>query len=109
MNTNHYANERQIRENTIRFIIGYGKPVAQYYINRGTQGGELHTISDTAIVTVTNPLTGKVITKLIARPNQIARYFEQPEWVNTRKYTGANVRELKNIARQHQLAGYNQI
>lgn len=109
MNTNHYQIERKAREYAIATYIGYGKPVAQFYINRGTQGGEIHTISDTAIVTVTNPLTGKVITKLIARPSQITRYYEHDEWVNTNKYFGAKLNELKRLAREHQMAGYNEL
>ena len=76
MTSKHYTEDRQAREHLIR-KIGYGRKVAEFIVDRGhPNGAERHEISDTAIITIYNVRTNKLITKLIARPNQIRRYYE---------------------------------
>ena len=59
-------------------------------------GAELHTITSTGIIIIRNQKTNKMVTKLIARPNQIKRY-------------GIEDKKLIEIARKHQTLGYNMI
>ncbi len=76
MTSKHYEMDRQAREAIIE-KIGYGKVVAEFTIDRGHRNGpEIHKISDTGIITIYNKRSGKLITKLIARPGQIRRYYE---------------------------------
>lgn len=97
MTSAHYLNDRQERENLIE-KIGYGKEIKSVAVDRGHRNGpEIHTISDTGIITIRNQRTKKIITKLIARSGQIARYFQ-----NEKIPFG-----LMDIARQHQRMAFN--
>ena len=79
MNSTHYTTDRQRREAVIR-QIGYGVVIKRVEVDRGHRNGlEIHTISDTGIITIYNKRSGKMITKLIARPGQLRRYFEDDE------------------------------
>ena len=98
MNSLHYEEERQYRENLIR-EIGYGKPIKTVRVDRGHPAGpEIHQLSDTGIITIFNERTHKLVTRLIARPGQIRRYYRNNEQVP---------QELINLARQHQILSYN--
>ena len=97
MTSRHYEIDRITREELIK-MIGYGKVVKSVEIDRGHKNGsEIHEISSTGIVTIYNARTHKMITKLIARPGQIARYFED----------GKAPKYLLNLAREHQQMNYN--
>jgi hypothetical protein len=92
----HYRKDRQYRESIIR-TIGDGHIVKVVILDRGHQhGAEVHKVSDTGIISIYNLNSGKLITKLIARPGQIKRYFDGDAPV-----------ELLAIARHHQNMGYN--
>ena len=79
MTSIHYVNDRYERETLIR-EIGYGVAIKSVVIDRGhVNGPEIHTISSTGIITIQNQRTHKMITRLIARPGQIARYYERRE------------------------------
>lgn len=100
MESKHYTNDRIERENKIR-EIGIGEAVATFRVDRGhANGAELHTITTTAIIVIRNERTNKMVTKLIARPGQIERYFDEKT---------ETVIELMKIAREHQLKGYNKM
>lgn len=100
MESKHYTNDRIERENKIK-EIGIGKAVATFRVDRGHKNGaELHTITTTAIIIIRNERTNKMVTKLIARPKQIERYFDERT---------ETVLELMKIAREHQKKGYNEI
>ena len=72
----HYTNEREEREANIR-SIGEGEKVAVFEVDRVHRNGpELHEITTTGIIRIFNKNSGKLITKLIARPGQIARYYK---------------------------------
>ena len=97
MTSKHYTEDRQDRENRIN-EIGQGKAVARFRIDRGHKNGaEIHEISDTAIITIYNERTHRLITKLIARPGQIRRYYAE----------GKAPKELVNKAYENTKLHYN--
>lgn len=88
--SNHYVRSRHRREKFInRHINGDGNVVDEFVIDRKhKKGKELHKVTDTGLVIIYNFETGKLITKLIARPEQIQRYYknidkEPPMWLIT--------------------------
>ncbi len=98
MTSVHFTRDRQDRETLIR-EIGSGKVVKRVVIDRGHRNGpEIHEVTDNAIVNIYNQRTGKLITKLIARPNQIKRYYEE----------GKAPKEILNKAYDHMKKGYNE-
>ena len=98
MTSVHFTRDRQDRENLIK-EIGSGKVVKRVVVDRGHRNGpEIHEVTDNAIVNIYNQRTGKLITKLIARPNQIKRYYEE----------GKAPREILNKAYDHMKKGYNE-
>ena len=98
MNSRHYIRDRQNREEIIS-KIGLGEAVATIRVDRGhPKGPELHTITTTGIIIIRNERSHKIVTKLIARPGQIKRYFTDNEIIPT---------GLLDIARQHQRLNYN--
>ena len=98
MNSLHYEEERRHREEIIS-KIGLGTAVATFCVDRGhPKGPELHTITTTGIIIIRNKRSHKIVTKLIARPGQICRYFDTiPE----------NIEKIIEIAKIHQRLGYN--
>lgn len=97
MDSRHYMNDREAREALIK-KISEGKIIKSVRVDRGHKNGaEIHHITDNAIVIIENERTKRMITKLIARPGQIARYYEQ----------GKAPKELMRIAREHQANNYN--
>ena len=102
MTSQHYRTERESREYLIDFGIGVGHVVDDFVINRGHKDGpEIHILTSTGIIVIENYYTHKIVTKLIARPKQIQRYYtnegeEAPVWLLT-------------IAKQHNKLGYNKI
>lgn len=94
----HWTDERAAREAAIR-AIGMGEVIKSVTVDKGhANGPELHELSTTGIITIYNARTHKLVTKLIARPGQVRRYFEAgeaiPAW-------------LLNIARDHQRLALN--
>lgn len=76
MNSKHYTIDRQARENIIKEFIGYGVKVDSFRVDKGHRNGaEIHEITSTGIINIYNERTHKLITKLIARPAQIKRYY----------------------------------
>ena len=100
MVSKHYVKDRVARERLIN-QIGIGKEVATFRVDKGhPNGAELHTITTTGIIIIRNERTHKLVTKLIARPGQIRRYFNKETEI---------VKKLILIAEIHQKKGYNQI
>ena len=94
----HYTEDRKAREELIN-KIGTGKAIATVRVDRGHRNGaELHTITTTGIIIIRNERTHKMITKLIARPGQVRRYFTE---------ITEEVQKVINIAREHQMMNYN--
>lgn len=100
MTSKHYNKDRIEREKLIK-KIGIGTEIKTVRVDRHhINGAELHTITSTGIIVIRNERTNKMITKLIARPSQIKRYFTE----DTKE-----VRRLVQIAREHQIKGYNMV
>lgn len=77
MTSNHYKTDRTKREEIIA-TIGQGREVYSFIIDRGHRNGaEIHAITTTGIINIYNQRTNKLVTKLIARPGQIKRYFAE--------------------------------
>lgn len=64
-------------------------------------GPEIHSVTDTGIIIVHNQRTGKMVTKLIARPGQVKRYY------NAEGKTAPQ--DILDIAKEHLKKGYNNI
>ena len=77
MNSNHYKRDRKRREEIVK-QIGTGNVIKEVVLDRGHRNGpEVHKVTDTGLVLVYNQRTNVLITKLIARPNQIRRYYKE--------------------------------
>ena len=100
MNSRHYTRDRQLRESIIN-QIGIGNVIKEVVIDRGHRNGpEIHKITDTALILVYNQRTGILVTKLIARPAQILRYYSDDE---------LKPRAVVKLARKHVEMGWNEI
>lgn len=76
MTSKHYQIDRVKREEIIN-MIGTGYVVKSVIIDRGhANGPEIHEITSTGIINIYNKKTHKLVTKLIARPGQIRRYYK---------------------------------
>lgn len=101
MTSEHYDKHRNKRQRVIdNYTNGDGNVIETFVINKGhRKGAEIHKITDTGLIIIYNRKTTKLITKLIARPNQIRRYYESvdktpPRW-------------LISLAEWHENLGYN--
>lgn len=88
MTSKHYSKGRRKRENFIKkYVNGDGNVIEGFVINKGHKDGlEVHSITDNGLILIHNYHTGKLITKLIARPEQIERYYKNanqqpPKWL----------------------------
>lgn len=91
----HYTNDRQEREQLIQ-QIGNGQIVKRVFTDKA-----FYAISSTGIVTIMNNKTFKVITRIIARPNQLRKLYAVHSEI-VPKY-------LINQAIHHVNCGYNEI
>lgn len=98
----HYDRERRERNNFIENKIDVGAVLDSFEIDRGHPGGvEIHSVTDTAIIIIHNKITGKLITKLIARPEQLRRLYRSQNRVPPRK--------VLKLAYQHNRKKFNEI
>ena len=86
--TNHYKNKRYKREKFIgKYLCGDGNVIDSFVVDKGHKDGlEKHCITDTGLIIVYNLESQKLVTKLIARENQIMRYYRNadkspPKWL----------------------------
>ena len=74
--------------------------IRQCLVDTGHRAGcEVHVLTSTGIVFVFNAHSRKLITVLVARPGQVARYYEPfgedvPDWLMNRAYENTCVRHL---------------
>lgn len=101
MTSKHYDEQRGKRQRLIdRYINGDGSVIDSFVIDKGHKDGtEIHSITDTGLIIIHNQNTKKLVTKLIARPEQIKRYYKNsdkqpPNW-------------LLELAEWHKSLGYN--
>lgn len=100
--TTHYNFGRSNREQLIKNVIGVGNVIQSFEVDKGHQNGlEIHQITNTGIILIYNRKSRKLITKLIARPEQIARYFCDCDF--------AVPYYVLQIAMEHEQMGYNRI
>ena len=78
MISNHYQTERCKREEFInKYFHDEGNIIDGFIVDKGHKdGAEVHSLTDTGLIIINNLQTGKMITKLIAKPKQIMRYYE---------------------------------
>ena len=101
MTSNHYDKQRYKRQRLIdKYINGDGNVIDSFVVDKGHKDGvEIHSVTDTGLVVIHNKDSGKLVTKLIARPEQIKRYYkgcekQPPKW-------------LIDLAEWHKNLGYN--
>ena len=100
MTSKHYTKDRKAREELIH-MIGEGTPVKEVRVDRGHRNGaEIHVISSTGIITIYNERTKKMVTRLIARPGQIRRYYNENETIPA---------DLLALAKEHTRNKYNEV
>lgn len=102
LTTNHLTIDRANRVRAIRELIGFGKPVRGFKVdNHHRNGAEYHLVTSTALILIFNFRTKKLITILVARPNQIKRYYEGMD--------DTAPQELLDLAYEHYKLGYNNL
>lgn len=86
--TKHYKNKRCSREKFIdEHLYGNCKVVDSFIVDKGHVNGlERHDITENGIIVIYNAKSNKLVTKLIARPAQIQRYYKNidknpPRWL----------------------------
>ena len=98
MTSKHYDNDGKQREAAIKRIGGDGIDFQEFIVNH--EGREqIHVVTTNAIIKVIDPYTKKLVTKLIARPGQIRRYYRD-SWLKM-PY------DIIDKAREHEKAGLN--
>lgn len=106
MVSRHYKEQRDRRERFIKECLGGdGKIVDSFVIDKGhPMGAELHCITNNGIIIIYNVDNGKLCSKLIARENQIKRYYR-----NCGREPPDDYEKILEIARLHETLGYNYI
>lgn len=102
MTSEHYNQDRDWREYLISTVIGEGNIVDSFVVDKGHRNRpEIHSVTDTGIIVIHNQKSGKMVTKLIARPGQVIRYY---------KNEGKEIPwEIVKIAKRHQEEFCNQV
>lgn len=96
----HYTFDRQNRRSFIQGHMGEGNIIDSFVVDRGHPGGaEIHSVTDTAIIIIHNQKTNKLITELIARPEQLRRLYRS---VNREVPS-----KILSLAYKHNIACYN--
>lgn len=98
----HYRTERQERHTFIQRYIGVGNIIDSFVVDRGhPSGAEVHCVTDTGIIIIHNQRTNKIITELIARPEQLRKLY---------RLQNRNVpKEILALAYKHNIASYNEM
>ena len=75
--TNHYKNKRYKREKFINeHLCGDGNVIDSFVVDKRHKDGlERHCVTDTGLIIVYNLESGRLVTKLIARRNQVMRLY----------------------------------
>lgn len=101
MVSKHYKTKRYKREKFIRkYLHGDGKVIESFIVDNGhCKGIERHEVTDNGLIIIYNNSSNLMISKLIARPQQIRKLYKTknkvpPKW-------------LIKLARYHQKMNYN--
>lgn len=101
----HYNYKRGRRERLIKNQLhGDGNIIDGFIVDRGHKHGpEVHSLTDNGVIIIHNMGTGKLITKLLARKEQIERYYsdgrEKPPEYN----------RVIELAKWHESLNYNDV
>ena len=102
--TMHFTAERGGRVRAIEELGGYGKDICQRVVDRGHRNGpERFVLTSNAIIKVYNAVTGRYITDLIARPEQISDRLGDA----LNDLDDATYYRIMNLAREHERKDYN--
>ena len=105
MVSKHYQGQRNEREKFIDEHFSDGYIVDEFVIDRGhPHGAERHCIMNNGVIVIYNLVSDKLITKLLARPQQIKRYYE-----SSKKEPPLEYENILKLARQHNILGYNEL
>lgn len=104
MVSKHYETQRSERDKFIdEKLNGDGYIIDGFVVDKGHKHGlEVHSITNNGVIIIHNLVSGKLVTKLLARPNQIKRYYE-----STGREPPSEYEDVLKLARQHQILGYN--
>lgn len=104
MVSQHYKNKRYKREKFIdKYLNGDGCIIDGFVIDKGHKDGvEVHSITENGVIIIHNYHSGKLITKLLARPQQIKRYYESTGREPPKEYE-----RILQLARWHESLNYN--
>lgn len=73
--TQHWS-YRKSRQEVLLDNIPKGNLLQSFYVDRGHyRGAEIHYVFSNGVVVIVNAKTKRLITKLIARPKQVIRYY----------------------------------
>ena len=98
----HYNTERQERHTFIKEQIGEGNIIDSFVVDRGhPDGPEIHSVTDTALIIIHNQRTNKLVTTLIARPEQLRRLYRAED--------RSVPRSVLSLAYKHNIIRYNEI
>ena len=102
--SNHYRSQRYKREKFIkRYLHDDGQIVDGFIVDRGHRNGaEVHSLTDKGIIIIHNYNTGVLVTKLIAKPEQVIRYYE-----NTGRKKPPEYKHILQLAQWHESLCYN--
>lgn len=106
MVSRHYESQRCERENFIKeHLNDDGLMVDGFIVDKGHKNGlEVHSVTEKGIIVIHNLKSGKLITKLLARPQQIKRYYE-----STGREPPSDYENILKLARLHESLGYNNV
>lgn len=85
--TSHYKKDRFNRGKTVYNELPKDYAIKGFYVDRNhPHGAEIHWICSNGIILIANARTKRLVTKLIARPAQITRYYKAcnlyaPKWL----------------------------
>lgn len=75
--TQHWSKQRMMRYQKILRVIGPGNLIASFIVDTAhLKGHEIHNVFSNGIILIQNEHSRKIVTGLIARPNQIKRYWK---------------------------------
>lgn len=102
MVSKHYQCQRNRREKFIDEHFGDDYIVDEFVVDRNhPKGEERHCLTNNAVIIIYNLRSGKLVTKLLARPQQIKRYYER-----SGKKPPLEYKQMLELAREHTIAGY---
>lgn len=105
MVSKHYNSQRNQREKFIDEHFANDYIVDEFIVDRGhPHGAERHCITNNGIIIIYNVNSGKLVTKLLARPQQIRRYYE-----SSGKEPPLEYESILMLAKQHNILGYNEL